>query len=86
MGAENRELPFLFYHLLSKKIRGNIIHDSFHQLVVNMEEHLPQKGKFRENNECRKVLYGTRYFRGPFPFDGNIFPYQQQTDEINSIW
>ena len=27
----------------------------FHQVVVNMGKYLSQKGKVRENNECRKT-------------------------------
>ena len=57
-----------------------------YQVVVNTEKYLPQKEKVSENNECHEALvifadlflsrqifpFGTRYFRGPFPFEANI--------------
>ena len=38
---------------VDKIISGNIIYDLFYKLVVNMGKYLPQKGKVRQNNECR---------------------------------
>ena len=41
-----------------------------------------QKRKILKNNAC---LYGTRHFRGHFPLEANISPYEPQADEINFI-
>ena len=57
----NLELRFCSITFVDKLIRGNII---FYQHVVYMGKYLPQKGKVRENNECRKT----------FPLSGKYFP------------
>ena len=54
----------------------------FYQLVVNTGKYLPQKGKVQGNNGT----YGTHYFRGPFPFEANIYPYEPSADYINSVY
>ena len=56
-----------------KIIRGNIIYNLFYQLVVNMRKYLPQKGKVRENNSCRKAVRHELFSR-TFPFWGKYFP------------
>ena len=64
----NLELRFCSITFVDKLIRGNII---FYQHVVYMGKYLPQKGKVRENNECRKTLV---IFADLSPFR-QIFPH-----------
>ena len=77
--VKNLELLFVITHVqvafVDKIIRRNIKCNLFHQFVVKTGTYLPQKGKVRENNECRKGRKGTRYFRGNFSFSANIFLY-----------
>ena len=36
------------------------------------------------SRKITSAAFGTRYFRGPFPFEANVSPYEPQADEINS--
>ena len=58
---------------VEKIIRGNIIHDSFYQLVLNMRKYLPKKALVNGPSpfSANACIHGTRYFRGPFPFSAN---------------
>ena len=53
-----------------KKIRGNRIYNSFHQLVVKMGKCLPQKAKVCEKNSCLTaivIIADLSIFRQIFP-------------------